>query len=47
VTDQLKAPTALPRGERDPVTHWIAGWMDPRARLDDMENIFTLLRLEL
>jgi hypothetical protein len=23
-------------GERDPDIHWIGGWVDPRAGLDDM-----------
>jgi hypothetical protein len=32
-----------------PGTHWIGGWVDPRADLDDMENrkFFTLPGLEL
>jgi hypothetical protein len=32
-----------------PVNHWIGAWVDPRARLDEMEKLkfFTLLRLEL
>jgi hypothetical protein len=25
-------------GERAPGTHWIGGWVDPRAGLDDMEK---------
>jgi hypothetical protein len=25
-------------GERATCTHWIDGWMDPRAGLDDMEK---------
>jgi hypothetical protein len=25
-------------GERAAGTHWIGGWVDPRARLDDVEN---------
>jgi hypothetical protein len=24
--------------ERDPGTHWIGGWVDPRACLDDVEK---------
>jgi hypothetical protein len=24
-------------GERAPGTHWIGGWVDPRAGLDDVE----------
>jgi hypothetical protein len=36
-------------GERAPGTHWIGGWMDPRASLDDAEKrkFFTLPGLEL
>jgi hypothetical protein len=26
-------------GERAPGTHWIGGWVDPRAGLDDVEKI--------
>jgi hypothetical protein len=25
-------------GERAPCTHWIGGWVDPRAGLDDVEQ---------
>jgi hypothetical protein len=25
-------------GERAPCTHWIGGWVGPRAGLDDMEK---------
>jgi hypothetical protein len=28
--------------EREPCTHWIRGWMDPRAILDTMEQIQSL-----
>jgi hypothetical protein len=36
-------------GERAPDTHWIGGWVDPRAGLDDMEKrkFLTLPGLEL
>jgi hypothetical protein len=36
-------------GERAPGTHWIGGWVDPRAGLDDLEKrkFFTLSGLEL
>jgi hypothetical protein len=36
-------------GERALGTHWIGGWMDPRACLDDVEKrkFLTLLGLEL
>jgi hypothetical protein len=36
-------------GERAPGTHWIGGWVDPRAGLDDVEKrkFFILPGLEL
>jgi hypothetical protein len=36
-------------GETAPSTHWIRGWVDPRAGLDDVEKrrFFTLSGLEL
>jgi hypothetical protein len=34
VSGQLHAPTALPPGEKAPDTHWIGGWVGPRAVLD-------------
>jgi hypothetical protein len=36
-------------GERAPRTHWIGGWVDPRAGLDDVEKrkLFILPGLEL
>jgi hypothetical protein len=36
-------------GERAPSTHWIGGWVDPRASLDDVEkrNFLTLPELKL
>jgi hypothetical protein len=34
-------------GESASGTHWIGRRVDPRAGLDDMEKIFTLLGLEL
>jgi hypothetical protein len=37
VSGQLHAPTALPPGKR-PGTHYIEGWVDPRAGLDGCEN---------
>jgi len=38
VSGQLHAPTILiPR--KDPGTHWIEGWMGPRAHLDLIEKI--------
>jgi hypothetical protein len=30
--------STLPPGERAPGTHWIGGWVDSRAGLDDMES---------
>jgi hypothetical protein len=41
--------TPTPPGETAPSTHWIGGWLDPRASLDDLEKrkFLTLLRLEL
>jgi hypothetical protein len=44
MSGQLHAPAALPPG-----THWIGGWVDPRAGLDDVEkrNHLTLPGLEL
>jgi hypothetical protein len=38
VSGQLHAPAALSRGERAPGTHWIGGWVDLRAGLDDLEK---------
>jgi hypothetical protein len=38
VSGQLHAPAALPRGKKSPGTHWIGGWVDPRAGLDDVEK---------
>jgi hypothetical protein len=38
VSGQLHVPAALPPGEKDPDTHWIGGWVDPRAGLDDLEK---------
>jgi hypothetical protein len=34
VSGQLHASAALPPGERAPDTHWIEGWLGPRAVLD-------------
>jgi hypothetical protein len=48
VSGHLHAPAALPR-ERAPGTHFIGGWVDPRAGLDDMEKwkLLPLSGLEL
>jgi hypothetical protein len=34
VSGQLHAPAALPPGGGSPGTHWIGGWVSPRAVLD-------------
>jgi hypothetical protein len=34
VSGQLHTP-----GEKSPGTHWIGGWVNPRADLDDVEKI--------
>jgi hypothetical protein len=49
VSSQPDAPAALPPGKEPPVTHWIGGWVDPRASLDDVEKrkFLTLPGLEL
>jgi hypothetical protein len=48
VSGQLHVPAASPPG-RSPGTHFIEGWVDPRAGLDDMEKwkFLTLPGLEL
>jgi hypothetical protein len=42
-------PGRFTPGERAPGTHWIGGWVGPRASLDDMEErkFLTLRGLEL
>jgi hypothetical protein len=42
-------PGRFAPAERSPGTHWIGGWVDPRAGLDDIEKrkFLTLLGLEL
>jgi hypothetical protein len=49
VSGQLHASAALPLGERALGTHWIGGWVEPRASLDDVEKrkYLTLPELEL
>jgi hypothetical protein len=47
---QLQALVALPLGGgKAHGTHWIGGWVGPRACLDDTEkeNLLTLLELKL
>jgi hypothetical protein len=36
VSGQLHAPAVLPPRERAPRTHWIGGWVSPRAVLDEV-----------
>jgi hypothetical protein len=31
-------PSHFTPGERAPCTHWIGGWVDPRAGQDDLEK---------
>jgi hypothetical protein len=40
-------PHCFTPGERDPGTHWMGGWVDPTAGLDDVEKreFLTLLGL--
>jgi hypothetical protein len=38
VSGQLHAPTALPPGERAPGTHWIGGWVGPKAGIDAVKK---------
>jgi hypothetical protein len=42
-------PGRFTPGERAPGTHWIGGWMNPRAGLDDVEKrkFMNLPELEL
>jgi hypothetical protein len=42
-------PRPLSPGERAPGTHWIGGWVDPRAGLDNVEKkkFLALPELEL
>jgi hypothetical protein len=42
-------PGRFTAGERHPSTHWIGGWVDPRAGLEDVEKrkFLTLPGLEL
>jgi hypothetical protein len=34
-------------GERAPSTHWIGGWVHPRADLDDVEKILDPTRIQI
>jgi hypothetical protein len=42
-------PCPFTPGERDPGTHWMGGWVDPRASFDDVKKrkLLTLPGLEL
>jgi hypothetical protein len=33
-------PCRFTPGERAPIIHWIVGWVDHRAGLDDLEKMF-------
>jgi hypothetical protein len=48
VSGQFTPRSFYPRG-KSPGTHWIGGWVEPRAGLDDMEKrkFLTLPGLEL
>jgi hypothetical protein len=45
----VSRPGRFAPGERAPGTHWIGGWVDPRAGLDDLADrkFMTLPGLEL
>jgi hypothetical protein len=49
VSGQLNTPAALPPGDIAPGIHWIGGWVDPRAGLEDVgkKKFLTLPGLEL
>jgi hypothetical protein len=49
VCGQLHAPGRFTPGERALGNHWVGGWVDPRAGLDDLEKrkFLILPRLEL
>jgi hypothetical protein len=36
-------PDRFISGERDPSTHWIEGWMEPRAGMDDVGTLKFLI----
>jgi hypothetical protein len=38
MSGQLDAPGRFTLGERAPGTHWIGGWVGPRASLDGAEK---------
>jgi hypothetical protein len=40
-------PSCFTPGERAPSTHWIGGWADPKAGLDNMEKLKSLTYHEL
>jgi hypothetical protein len=49
LTNEASRPCRFTSGERAPGTHWIGGWVGPRAGLDDVEKrkSLTVLGLEL
>jgi hypothetical protein len=48
MSGQLLAPATFPPVERARGTHWIRGWVDPRAGLDmEKRKFLTLPGLEL
>jgi hypothetical protein len=49
VSGQLYTPAALPPWKEPQVTHWIGGWVDLRAGLDNVQKatFLTLPGLEL
>jgi len=42
LSGELYAPAASPQ-EKNPITHWVWGWVDPRASLDVLEKRTSLL----
>jgi hypothetical protein len=38
MSGQHHAPAAFSPGERDPGTHWIGGWISPRAEVDAVKE---------
>jgi hypothetical protein len=43
VSGQLHAPALYTQGKRTPCTHWIGGWVDPRADLGIVEEKNSML----
>jgi hypothetical protein len=38
----ISRPCPFTPGEKAPVIHWMAGWVDPTTGLDDMEKVIFL-----